>query len=254
MTALSYKLDFFFQVFGRLLLITVFYFMVKALGGSAAAPQGYAGGLFPYVLVGIAFSDCISVSMSIFGRQIREGQTTGSLEITLLSPVPLPLILVCSSLWAYFFSGLRLLFYLLMGALLFGVGFSRADWAAALAVLVLTDLCFMGLGILFASVVVLFKRGDSLGMILGDAMVLVGGALFPVAVLPHWVQLVSKAVPFMYALECMRGALLEGRGLAELGHGVSVLVAFALVCLGLGLFCFDRAVGLAKRQGSLAEF
>jgi len=70
--ALSYRVDFAFQILGRLVLIVIFYFIVRSFG-VIKAPAGFGGGLFPYILVGIAFADCISVSMTIFAKQIREG-------------------------------------------------------------------------------------------------------------------------------------------------------------------------------------
>jgi ABC-2 type transport system permease protein len=251
--ALSYRLDFVFQILGRLVLIVLFYFIVRSFG-AIQAPAGFKGGLFPYILVGIAFADCISVSMTIFAKQIREGQVTGSLEVTLLAPVPLSVILLCSSLWAYAFSGARFLFYLATGALFFGADFSRANWGSVLIVLLLTDLCFMGVGVLMASGVVTFKRGDAATNLLGDLMMFASGALFPISTFPGWVRNISAAIPFTPALECMRRALLKGSGIAELTPLLKSLAAFTVICLVAGFGCFTLAVNAAKRHGSLAEF
>ena len=87
MIALSYRLDFVFQILGRLVLIIIFYFIVKSISGVRdLSPAGFQGGLFAYILVGIAFADCISISMTVFAKQIREGQVTGSLEVTPAGP------------------------------------------------------------------------------------------------------------------------------------------------------------------------
>jgi ABC-2 type transport system permease protein len=254
LTALSYKLDFALQVLARLMLIVIFYFILKSLGQGGITGNVANRDLFSYVLVGIAFADCISVSMNIFAKQIREGQVTGSLEVTLLAPVPLPIFLICSSLWAYFFSGMRLLFYLAVGWLFLGVDFSRANWLAALIVLILTDICFMGVGVLMASGVICFKRGDSATTLFGDLMMFASGALFPIAVLPQWAQKVSAVIPFTPALDCMRAALLKGAMLPQLAPKLVVLTGFTIVCLGAGFGLFSWAVWHVKRHGTLSEF
>jgi ABC-2 type transport system permease protein len=251
--ALSYRLDFAFQILGRLVLIVIFYFIVRSFG-AIKAPAGFGGGLFPYILVGIAFADCISVSMTIFAKQIREGQVTGSLEVTLLAPVPLSVILLCSSLWAYAFSGARFLLYLVVGALFLGADFSRANWGSGLVILLLTDLCFMGVGVLMASGVVTFKRGDTATTLLGDLMMFASGAFFPISNFPGWVRKISSAIPFTPALECMRRALLKGSGIAELSPLLETLGAFTVICIVAGFGCFTLAVNAAKRNGTLSEF
>jgi ABC-2 type transport system permease protein len=255
MIALSYRLDFVFQVLGRLVLIIIFYFIVKSISGVRdLSPAGFQGGLFAYILVGIAFADCISISMTVFAKQIREGQVTGSLEVTLLAPVPLSVILLCSSLWAYAFSGARFLFYLVVGWLFLGVDLSRANWGSVLVVLLLTDLCFMGVGVLMASGVVTFKRGDTATTLLSDLMMFGSGAFFPISTFPAWVQKISNAIPFTPALECMRRALLKGSGIGELSPRLAVLSAFTVVCIVAGFSCFTLAVNAAKRNGTLSEF
>jgi len=88
--------------------------------------------------------------LTTFASQIREGQLTGTLEATLMSPAPLPLILLYSSLWSYAFSAFRFLLYVVAGGVLYGVSWRGARPGAALAIFVVTVLCFAGAGILWA--------------------------------------------------------------------------------------------------------
>jgi ABC-2 type transport system permease protein len=251
--AWSYKVDMIFQVMIRLLLIVLFYFLLRSL----PIPQSvsaFPGGVFPSIMIGVAFSDCVSVSVSVFAKQIREAQMTGSLEITLMSPVPLPLVLIYSSLWAYSFSALRFVFYLFVGSTMMGVNLSRADWLAALTVLVLTDVCFMGLGILLSSGVILFKRGDNLTVLMGDLLLFSSGVFFPIAVLPPLAQTLARLVPFTPALAAMRAALLTGASISKLLPDLRMLGIFTVVTMALGLFCFMSAVSSARKHGTLSEF
>jgi ABC-2 type transport system permease protein len=251
--AWSYKFDLIFQVLIRLLLIILFYYLLRSLPLPLSV-SAFPGGVFPSIMIGIAFSDCVSVSVSVFAKQIREAQTTGTLEITLMSPVPLPLVLIYSSLFAYLFSAVRFAFYLFVATYMLGVNLSHAAWFAAFIVLVLTDVCFMGLGILLSSGVILFKRGDNLTVLLGDLLLFSSGVFFPIAVLPPLARTLARMVPFTPALAAMRASLLTGASISQLLPELRALALFTVVTLTLGLFCFTWAVSSARRHGTLSEF
>ena len=251
--AWSYKVDLIFQVLIRLLLIILFYFLVRSLPLPSTV-SAFPGGVFPSIMIGVAFSDCVSVSLSVFAKQVREAQTTGTLEITLMSPVPLPLVLFYSSLFAYSFSALRFAFYLFVGSTVLGVNLSHAAWFAATTVLVLTDICFMGIGILLSSGVILFKRGDNLTQLVGDLLLFSSGVFFPIAILPPVAQTLAKMIPFTPALKAMRASLLTGTSISQMLPDLRALSEFTAVTLALGIFCFMWAVSSARRHGTLSEF
>ena len=83
---------------------------------------------------------------------------------------------------------------------------------------------------------------------------LVGGVLYPVAVLPDWLQKVAHVLPLTYALEGMRMALLQGYGLGRLSGSIGPLLLFTAVGLPLSLSAFSAAVRRAKMHGSLAHY
>jgi ABC-2 type transport system permease protein len=253
--AMSYRISFVVSLLGNLLILAVFYFIGKTVGfEKIPALQSYGGSLLAFLLIGIALTDCVGVSLTGFATQIREGQMTGTLEITILSPAGLPAILICSSLWGYVFSGVRLLLYLVVGGFLYGVDLGKANLSAGLLVFVLTVLAFMGIGILWASVVLLVKRGESIMTVFSYLVVLTSGVLFPATVLPSWLQSLSVLSPLTHALDGMRRALLQGTGIPELMPTLLVLVAFSVVFLCLGISAFQYSIRLARRSGSLAEY
>lgn len=253
--AMSYRASFVVQLLGNLLVLGVFYYIGKTIGDrSLPALADYGGSYLAFLLVGIALTDCVGVSLTTFANQIREAQLTGALEATLMSPVGLPRILVYSSLWGYFFSGVRFALYLLIGALLYGVDMADADIGSALAIFALTVLCFAGIGMFWASVVMLIKRGESIMTVAGYLVILLSGVLFPVEVLPGWLRGLAEAVPLTHALSGMRLALLQGYDMHELMFELVKLAAFAVVLLAIGMGAFNQAVKIAKRRGSLTEY
>lgn len=253
--AASYRISFFVSLLGNLLILAVFYFVGQTIGyENIPALKPYGGNLLAFLLIGIALTDCVGVSLTGFATQIREAQMTGTLEITLLSPAGLPKILIFSSLWGYVFSAIRLVVYLVFGGLLYGVDLSRANLAAGLLVFFLTVLAFMGIGILWASIVLFIKRGESVMTVMSYLVILTSGVLFPTNVLPEWMQFVSKLSPLTFALDGMRRALLQGTGVEALLGELGILGLFSVVFLTIGLMAFEYSVRLARRSGTLAEY
>jgi len=255
LTALSYRVSFAVQLLGNFLILGLIYFIGKTLGSKPLpALEPYGGNFLAFLLIGIALTDCAGVSLLTFAREIREGQLTGTLEATLLSPVRLPAILICTSLWSYFFSVIRFVLYLGIGAVLYGVSLQHANLPAAAILFLLTILCFMGIGILWAAIVMVVKRGDTIITTLGYTVLLLGGVLFPSAVLPSWLQKLAALVPLKHALDGMRLALLVGTPLSELNGIMFKLGIFTAVLLPAGFVAFHIAIQMAKQNGSLTEF
>lgn len=253
--ATSYRASFVVQLLGNLLVLGVFYYIGQTIGDrDIPALKDYGGSYLAFLLIGIALTDCVGVSLTTFANQIREAQLTGALEATLMSPVGLPRILVYSSLWGYFFSGVRFVLYLVIGALLYGVNMGDADIVSALAIFVLTVLCFAGIGMFWASVVMLIKRGESIMTVAGYLVILLSGVLFPPDVLPVWLQKLATFVPLTHALSGMRLALLQGYDFRQLTIELLKLSAFAVVLIAIGMGAFNYAVKIAKQRGSLTEY
>jgi ABC-2 type transport system permease protein len=253
--AFSYRAAFVMQFVGNAVLVGLMYYVAKALGSQPLpALARYGGSFLAFVLIGIALTDCVLVSLMSFASQVREGQTTGTLEATLMSPASLTSILIYSSLWNYFMSAVRFLLYLGLGALVFGVKLGQGNLPAALAVFLLTVMCFMGLGILWAGIVLMVKRGEGLISVAGYFIMFATGVFFPIALLPHWLQVFSAFIPLTYALEGMRLALLQGASLSDLSSILIKLSIFAVVLLGGAVTGFNLAVNAARQSGSLTQY
>src|SRR5262249_19655057 len=209
--AFSYRISFVAQLVGNLLVLGLFYFVGRTIGDRPLpALAAYDGNFVGFILIGIALTDCVGVSLVSFAAQIREAQTTGTLEAVVMSPVRLPLILIYSSLWNYVMCGARFLLYLVAGSLLYGLDIGRGNLISPLLIFLLTVLCFMGVGMLWAGIVMLVKRGESIMTLAASLVLLVSGVLYPVTLPPPWLQKLGGLVPLTHALEGMRLAILKG--------------------------------------------
>jgi ABC-2 type transport system permease protein len=254
-SAASYRFSFVSQWFGIFFAALTFFFLSK-LFGSAVLPyvEPYGGDYFSFVIIGIAFASYLQVSLNSFSRCIREAQVLGTLETLLVTQTEISTIIISSSLYSFILTSVRVLVYLLLGVLLFGLRIGDGNFLGALVILLLTIVSFSGLGIISASFIMVLKRGDPLTWLFSNASWLLGGVFYPVTVLPHWLQKVSYLLPITYSLEGMRLALLKGYTLKALLPNILPLLAFIVVVLPTSLLVFNYAVRRAKIDGSLIHY
>jgi ABC-2 type transport system permease protein len=252
---ISYRLHFVMQLVGIFFSVSTFYFL-SLLFGSALVPQleQYGGDYFSFVLIGLAFSGYMGLSLSSFAESIRESQVMGTLEIMLLSPTRLSAILLSSSLWPYLLTTVRVIFYFILGALIFGFSLSQANFLTAMVVLVLSITSFSGIGILSAALVLIVKKGDPVAWALGGVSSLLAGVYYPITVLPDWLEPVSHFLPLTYALDGMRLAMLKGASLYDVRLDILALLGFTVVLTPLAFLVFRKALKRAKIEGSLIQY
>jgi ABC-type multidrug transport system ATPase subunit/ABC-type multidrug transport system permease subunit len=252
---ISYRFGFFLQFIALLLSLPSFYFL-SLLVGQRGIPklEAYGGDYFAFVLVGIAFMGYQNVALNSFARTIRSGQMMGTLEAMLMTPNRLPVILISSSLWNFVLTSFEVFLYLLLGMILFGLRLDRVSLAGAFLTQLLTILAFSGIGILSAAFVIVFKQESSFTFLFASISALLAGVLYPVEVLPGWLQSLSNFLPLTYSLRAMRKAILLGDPLIGISTDLLILGLFACVLLPLGLSLFRHAVRRARIDGSLSQF
>ena len=250
----SYKLAFLLNISTSILPIFTFYFIGKLISsGENPHLAPYGGDYFAFVLVGIALTQYFSSALRIFATSVRRAQTTGVLEAILSTQTSPQEVILYSSAYSFVVSSLHVAIVFAFGGLL-GADYSRVDLVSFAVTLVLTIAAFSGLGLLSATAIVILKKGDPIELFIGPASSLLGGAFFPVAVMPDWLQTVAKALPITYALEAMRSAIFTGRSVTELWAPLAVLTGMALVLLPGSLWAFSRAVEKGRRDGSLIQY
>lgn len=214
----------------------------------------YGGNYFSFVLIGIAFTTYLWTGLGSFSGSIRNEQMMGTLEAMLVTPTRISLIILFSSLWSFIFASIRVIIFLLIGIFLFNVDMGNANLLGAFIVLILTIICFSSLGIISASFILIFKQGDPINWALGTASGLLGGVLYPVAILPAWLQNFSNILPITYSLRAIRHALLQGYTLEALAIDIFYLMIFSMLLLSVSIISFRYAIKRAKIDGSLTQY
>jgi ABC-2 type transport system permease protein len=253
--ARSYRAAFVVEFFQALLAAAGFYFLSRFVESPTlqkSLPPG--ADYFSFALLGVAFFDYLSVALGAFDSSLQEARQNGALEHLLVTQTSLPVILAGSSLYPFALLSLRTAIYIGWGAALFGFPLHGANWLGALLVLAASVLAFSGLGILSASYLLIFKRGNPVNWVILGLSSVVGGMMYPISVLPVWLQYVARLIPVTYSLEGMRAAILSHASIRELLPSIAGLLVFAAVFLPISFAIFSWALRRTKITGTLTHF
>ena len=255
LVTVSYKLNFFIQVLFVFLFVGFFYLIGEFVDtGSIPLLRQYGGDYFGFLIIGVSFAHYMTLSIHSFAGSIRDGQLTGTLEFILISPTRLPIFLISSSLWSYLFTTLIIILYLLFGISFFDLAITNANMLAAFVIFFLSMVCFVAIGIIFAAIVLLFKRGDSIFGAIGGLGLFISGLIFPPEVLPDALEKISYFIPTKYSLHGLRLAVLKGYSISALREDILVLLLFATVFLIISALTFRYALKRSKQKGSLMQY
>lgn len=254
----SYRLAFLLQTIGLLVNATLWFFIARFIGGVRPSAEllDQTGGYdyFTYVIGGLMVSRFLQVSLNAYASQIRQEQTTGTLEAMLVAPTRLGHLMISSSAWAFTLAAIQSALYLFFGVVVFGVELAPGNLLAAVAAIVLTVLALSGIGIFSAAFVLYFKRGNPINFVIGSMSALFGNVFIPARSLPDGIAWISKLIPVSYATDAVRGALFKGAVWSELLPDLLALAAFAAVLLPLGLLGAHVAIARAKKEGTLVQY
>jgi ABC-2 type transport system permease protein len=249
----SYRGSFVFSIAGALFSLWSLFFLGRAFGDASPMIRAAGGDYFRFALIGIAVTVPMRPGMAGVTRRIREIQLMGGLETLASAPVPpfgsVLLLALYPMLYATL-SGAMLFFF---GITLFGARFPDASILCALLTLALGVSAYLGFGILSASLVIVFKRGDPVAWAIDALTFLVAGIFYPVEVLPRALHTVAALIPATHALRALRMALLEGASLQQVSRELVALALFSAVLLPLSAIGLRLALRKAARDGSLGQ-
>jgi ABC-2 type transport system permease protein len=224
---------------------------MEVLTGASAQQGQY---LVFYLLIGTLVWRFLSSIFYWVTEVIAIERWEGTIEYTLMAPVPRIIHLVGHTAFAVVYSMLFTGVILLVTVLLFDLDMTQANLAGGMVMLLAGSLSFVGIGVMGAVLPLLFpERGAQMTHIIVATLLLVSGVYYPVEVLPQFLQVLSKLSPAWYVLMGTRAALLEGADLAFLWQFIWPVIILAVIMVPAGLRIFDMAERYAKRTGKLAR-
>ncbi|MCS7178398.1 MAG: ABC transporter permease [Anaerolineae bacterium] len=239
----------FFDVFLSILAVSAYVFVYRAIG----APEDYVG----FVVIGGAMTPFWLNVLWSMSSQLYWEKESGNLALYIMAPNSMMAILLGMALGGMLGTSLRAVAILLAGSLLFHVQYTGGNVFALGVVFLLTLTALYGLGMMSASLFLLWGREAwHLANLAQEPIYLLSGFYFPVKNLGFWVAVVASMIPLTLGLDAMR-QLLFPAGAATGFLPVPVEVAGLVV---LGVLFLVAAWGLLRymeriaiREGRLLE-
>src|SRR3954469_86790 len=202
------------------------------------------GGAVIWAYLGIIFE--------ILTETVAWERWEGTIEYTFMAPLSRPVHLIGMGLFAIVYGVVRtaVLFSVIAG--FFSLSLGGANFAAALVVLAVASVSFIGIGMMTAVLPLISpEKGMQMGFITQGILLVISGVYYPVSVLPDWMQWLSTISPATYALRGIRHAILDGYGVALIWGDIWPLIVIGVVAIPAGLVIFGLGERHAKRHGKL---
>jgi len=204
------------------------------------------------LLVGAVVWAYLGIIFEILTETVAWERWEGTIEYTFMAPLSRPIHLFGMGLFAIVYGVIRAIMLFAVVALFFHLELENANFAAALIVLVVASISFIGIGMMTAVLPLISpEKGTQLGFVAQGVLLVVSGVYYPVSVLPEWMQWLAKISPATYALDGIRDAIINGAGISAMWPDIWPLILIGIVSVPLGLEVFRRGERYAKRHGKL---
>jgi ABC-2 type transport system permease protein len=237
----------FFEILLPFLAVSAFVFVYRAL----EAPEEFIG----FVVIGGAMSAFWLNVVWMMAAQFYWEKDQGNLELYFTAPMHLMSILAGMAIGGLVMTSSRALAVILIGSLLYGVTYDVRDPLLLAAVFVLTMIPLYGMGMLLASLFLLWGReAFHLTQMLEEPIYFLGGVNFPIRALGAISGVVVAILPLAVGLDAMRQLAFssdETAGLLPVGVEMAILGVMGVVFLVLARLALAYLERLARREGRL---
>jgi ABC-2 type transport system permease protein len=238
----------FFEIFLPFLAVSAFVFVYRAL----EAPEAFIG----FVVLGGAMTAFWLNVVWMMAAQFYWEKDQGNLELYFTAPMHLMSVLGGMAIGGLVMTSSRALAVIGIGSLLYGVTYDIEQPLLLIAVFLLTMIPLYGMGMLFASLFLLWGReAFHLAQLLQEPIYFLGGVNFPLAALPGVVVgAVMATLPLGVGLDAMRQLAFSESGVAgvlPVGVEIGILAVMGVVFLVGARLALGYLEHLARREGRL---
>jgi ABC-2 type transport system permease protein len=204
------------------------------------------------LLIGAVVWAYLGILFEFLTETVAWERWEGTIEYTFMAPLSRSMHLAGQGVFAILYGLVRAILLFVVVAFFFDLAMPDANFLAAVAVLVIASVSFLGIGTMTAVMPLISpEKGMQLGFIAQGMLLVVSGVYYPVEVLPTWMEWIAVISPATYALDGIRDAILQGDGLSSMGDEIWPLLVIGAVSIPLGLFVFSIGERYAKRHGKL---
>jgi ABC-2 type transport system permease protein len=179
---------------------------------NAVSQAGPGSPVYAYIYLGNAFYIYVGAVMAGASFSVLDDRERyRSLKYIYIAPVSIPVYMFGRAVARFITGTIAVAVTLLAGALLFGVPLNplTVDWLMFLAALLLGVVCLTFMGVFIGAWTMTIRTEPwFVGEGVAAALYLFSGAIFPLSVLPAFLQPLGYVMPMTYWLELLRRASL----------------------------------------------
>ncbi len=237
----------FFEIFLPFLAVSAFVFVYRAL----EAPEAYVG----FVVLGGAMTAFWLNVVWMMAAQFYWEKDQGNLELYFTAPMHLMSILAGMAIGGLVMTSSRALAVIGIGSLLYGVTYDIHQPFLLAGVFLLTMVPLYGMGMLFASLFLLWGReAFHLAQLLQEPIYFLGGVNFPLRAIGPVAGVVMATLPLGVGLDAMRQLVFADSGVAgvlPVSTEILILAVMGVVFLVAARLALGYLETLARREGRL---
>jgi len=239
----------FFEILLPFLATSAFVFVYRAL----QAPPEYIG----FVVLGGAMTAFWLNVIWMMASQLWWEKSQGNLELYFAAPMSIMSVLFGMAFGGIFMSSTRAAVVLAIATILYGVHFEVQQWVLLLAVFFLTLAALYGLGMMLASLFLMWGReAFHLTQLFTEPVYFVSGLNFPVARLGLIGALALATIPLAVGLDAMRQLAFPSAefpiGTPPPGVEALILIAMTFVFLLAARWMLRKLERMARKEGRLS--
>jgi len=171
---------------------------------------------------------------------VREREI-GTLEQIMVTPIR-PAEFILGKTLPFFLIGIfDVTLIAVVGSLWFQVPF-RGHVSVLAVGAVLFILCMLGVGLLISTISSTQQQAMVTSFFFIMPAITFSGFGFPISTMPHWMQLLSYAIPLRYFLIVLRGAYLKGVGMEVLWPQMAAMSGLGVLLLTTAILRFHKAL------------
>jgi ABC-2 type transport system permease protein len=239
----------FFEILLPFLSTSAFVFVYRAL----EAPPQYIG----FVVLGGAMTAFWLNVVWMMASQLWWEKSQGNLELYFSAPMSIMSVLFGMAVGGMFMSSTRAVVVLVVAAFVYQVQFAVDQWLLLITVFLLTLAALYGLGMVLASLFLMWGReAFHLTQLLAEPVYFVSGLNFPVASLGFIGALAIATIPLAVGLDAMRQLAFVG---ADFPIGTPppeiealILVVMTFAFLGAARWMLRTLERMARQEGRLS--
>ena len=237
----------FFEIVLPFLAVSAFVFVYRAL----EAPEEFIG----FVVLGGAMTAFWLNVVWMMAAQFYWEKDQGNLELYFTAPMHLMSVLAGMAIGGLVMTSSRALAVIGIGSLLYGVSYDIQQPFLLAGVFLLTMIPLYGMGMLFASLFLLWGReAYHLAELLQEPIYFLGGVNFPLRQILPVAAVVMATLPLGVGLDAMRQLAFSGsgaEGVLPVGAEILILAVMGVVFLVAARLALGYLEHLARREGRL---